>query len=313
MTNLAGKTALSTGASSGLMTELPTLKQLTEKPITIFTVPKAFKGHIGIIQQNAIKSWTLLRPQPQIILFGNEEGIDEIANKLRVIHVPDIQFNECGTPLLNSIFRQAQELAKNSILSYVNTDIILLNDFLLAVKQLQTTSFHHFLMTGQRTDVNITESLDFDMPAWDTELCNFALKQGTLASAVCMDYFVFPKPLYTEIPSFAVGRGYWDHWIFDYAHKLKIPVVDATHVVTAIHQNHNYNHLSGGRGAAYVKGNEAKQNAKLAGNIHITSGYAATWKLTPLGLKKRKPLSTLFSFLVDMPRFAKLFKEVHLT
>ncbi|MBL1198698.1 MAG: hypothetical protein FWK04_06355 [Nostoc sp. GBBB01] len=282
-----------------------------EEPITIFTVPKAFKGHIAIIQENAIKSWKLLSPQPQIILFGNDEGIEEVSQKLDVIHVPNIQLNEYGTPLLDGIFRQAHELAKGSILSYVNTDIILLNDFLVAVKQLQTASFDRFIMTGQRTDVNITELLNFDLPNWDTEIRHFALKQGALASIVCMDYFVFPKPLYAEIPSFAVGRGHWDHWMVYYARKLGMPVVDATDVVTAIHQNHNYAHLSGGRGVAYVRGDEAKQNAKLAGDVHMANGFVATWKLTPWGLKKSNSLSAIFSFLVDMPRFVKLVKEVN--
>ncbi|QMS89769.1 hypothetical protein HUN01_20075 [Nostoc edaphicum CCNP1411] len=284
----------------------------SEEPITIFTVPKAFKGHIGIIQENAIKSWKLLSPQPQILLFGNDEGIHETSQKLDVIHIPNIQLNEYGTPLLDGIFQKAHELAKGSILSYVNTDIILLNDFLVAVKQLQTSSFHHFIMIGQRTDVNITELLNFDLPDWDTDLCHFALKQGALASIVCMDYFVFPKPLYAEIPSFAVGRGHWDHWMVYYARKLGMPVVDATDVVTAIHQNHNYTHLSGGRGVAYVKGDEAKQNAKLAGDVHMANGFVATWKLTPWGLKKHNSLSSFYSFLVDIPRFAKLLKEISL-
>lgn len=286
-------------------------KLTTEEPITIFTVPKAFKGHIGIIQENAIKSWTLLCPRPQILLFGKEEGIEEISQKLGVTHISDIQLNEYGTPLLDGIFRQAQELAQGCILSYVNSDIILLNDLLTAVKQLQIASFNYFLMIGQRTDVNITEPLDFEMPDWESKLCHFAVKQGTLASIVCMDYFVFPKPLYTEIPSFAVGRGHWDHWMTYYAFQLGIPIVDTTNVITAIHQNHNYTHLSGGRGAAYVTGKEAKENARLAGDVHMVNGSVATWKLTPLGLKKRNSLSTLFSFLVDMPRFIKLVKELH--
>lgn len=291
-------------------TNLLTIKQLSEEAITIFTVPKAFKGHIGLIQQNAIKSWTKLRPCPQIILFGKEEGIHEFSNQIGVIHVPDIQCNEYGTPLLDGVFRQAQELAKGSILSYVNSDIILLNNFMAAVQQLQISFSQPFVMIGQRTDMNITKPLNFDLPTWDNELSHLALKWGRLASVVCMDYFVFPKPLYAEIPPFAVGRGHWDHWITYYAHQLKIPIVDATNVVTAIHQNHSYNHLLGGRGEAYIRGEEARQNANLAGNVHMVNGYVATLKLTTLGLKKRNSLSAFFSFLNDMPRFAKLVKEL---
>lgn len=30
--------------------------------ITLFTTAKPFRGHDGIIQRNALRSWTLLRP-----------------------------------------------------------------------------------------------------------------------------------------------------------------------------------------------------------------------------------------------------------
>jgi len=36
--------------------------------LTLFTIPKAFQGHTGVIQRNAIRSWTLLRPECEIIL-----------------------------------------------------------------------------------------------------------------------------------------------------------------------------------------------------------------------------------------------------
>src|ERR1700687_5147464 len=42
--------------------------------LTIFSAPKAFDGHVGIIQENAIQSWLCLRPKPKIILFSNEVG-----------------------------------------------------------------------------------------------------------------------------------------------------------------------------------------------------------------------------------------------
>ncbi len=58
--------------------------------ITIFTIPKPFKGHISVIQKNAIKSWTLLEPSCEIILFGDEEGAEEIAQELSLRHIKNI-------------------------------------------------------------------------------------------------------------------------------------------------------------------------------------------------------------------------------
>ena len=41
--------------------------------LTIFSCPKPFRGHFGMIQRNAIRSWTLLKPTPDVILIGDEK------------------------------------------------------------------------------------------------------------------------------------------------------------------------------------------------------------------------------------------------
>jgi hypothetical protein len=68
--------------------------------LTIFACPKPFTDpHIAIIQRNAITSWTLLRPRPEIILFGDEPGVTEICKELGLRHVGEVERNEYGTPL----------------------------------------------------------------------------------------------------------------------------------------------------------------------------------------------------------------------
>src|SRR5438552_3655793 len=47
--------------------------------LTILAVPKAFNGHIGVIQRNAISSWTVLSPRPDIRLYGTEDGMAKAA------------------------------------------------------------------------------------------------------------------------------------------------------------------------------------------------------------------------------------------
>ena len=77
--------------------------------ITIFSIPKAFEGHIGIIQRNAIISWLKLKNHPEIILFGNESGTEEICKEFNLKFIPDVKVNEYGTPLCNDMFKRAQE------------------------------------------------------------------------------------------------------------------------------------------------------------------------------------------------------------
>jgi hypothetical protein len=43
--------------------------------ITFFTTPKPFRGHIGVIQRNAIESWKRIHPSAEVILFGDEVSV----------------------------------------------------------------------------------------------------------------------------------------------------------------------------------------------------------------------------------------------
>ena len=120
--------------------------------ITLFTLPKPFVGHIGMIQRNAIQSWTRLHPDIDILMFGNEQGTAEIAAEFGLRHFPDVDVNEYGTPRMTGYFQQAEEAARHSRMCYVNADIILFPDLLEAVAKVDLPKF---VMGGQRTDYDI--------------------------------------------------------------------------------------------------------------------------------------------------------------
>jgi hypothetical protein len=61
--------------------------------ITFFSTPKPFRGHIGVIQRNAIHSWRLVHPGAEVILFGNEEGAAEAAREIGALHKPEVHRN----------------------------------------------------------------------------------------------------------------------------------------------------------------------------------------------------------------------------
>jgi hypothetical protein len=117
--------------------------------ITLFTLPKPFLGHIGMIQRNAIQSWTRLHPDIDILIFGNEQGTAEVAAEFGIRHFPDVDVNEYGTPRMNGFFQQAEEAAPHSHMCYVNADIILFPDLLEAVAKVDLPKF---VMGGLRTD-----------------------------------------------------------------------------------------------------------------------------------------------------------------
>jgi Glycosyl transferase family 2 len=248
--------------------------------LTIFAVPKPFRGQIGIIQRNAIQSWLHLQPQPEIILLGNDEGTRETAREFGLRHSPHIQLNTHGTPLLNDIFFQASQQAKYPILTYVNSDIILTSDFLPTIQQV-ITHYQQFLIIGRRWNLDLTEPLNFHHSHWEQNLHDRVHQAGTFSGVGALDYFVFPKPLFSQLPQFAIGRAGWDNWMVGEALKQKIPVINASQLITAIHQNHDYNHLPGHRLEAF-QGTEAQQNQTFLQGHFAGNSADATVYLTPL-------------------------------
>lgn len=227
--------------------------------ITFFAIPKAFSGHIGTIQLNAVRSWARLA-DCQVLLLGRDPGVAEAAAEIGAEHLPDVAVNEFNTPLLDSAFRLARQHARHETICYVNSDIILLGDFLSAVRGVP---FDDFLMAGRRWNVGITERLDFQRRGWDDALRDLVARTGTLYTQYGSDYFVLRRgSALVDLPPFAVGRPRWDNWMLYRARQLGLPVIDATTAVTAIHQDHDYAHVPQRQGPTWG-GPEAERNALL--------------------------------------------------
>lgn len=278
--------------------------------LTIFTIPKPFRGHIATIQRNAARSWALLRPQPEIIIFGDEEGTAEIARDLGLRHVPDVACNEYGTPLLSDVFSKAQGMASNELLCYVNADIILMGDFASAVQRIP---FSPFLMAGQRWDIDIEQDWDYS-PGWENRLREYVEQRGRLHPPQAIDYFAFPRNLELELPPFAVGRIGWDNWLIAHMRKRRIAVVDATEMIMAVHQNHDYSHIPVGTSGvkkgqeAWERGPEARRNIEITGHREFLEGDPtekhtledANWRLTASG--EVRPLSSRRELIRNLKR-----------
>ena len=275
--------------------------------LTIFSWPKPFHGHIETIQRNAIHSWVLLRPKCEVILFGDEQGTAEIAAELDIRHISDVECNEYGTPLLSSMFRLAQDTTKHQLMCLANTDIILMSDFLEGVRQVHEQR-HRFLIVGQRWDLDLGEPVDFDNVDWEEELRSQVTKHGKLHSPKGIDYFVFPRGLYSDLPPFAIARSAYDNWLVYRTRSMNVPVVDATKAVTVIHQNHDYSHLPMGL-AATLAGPEVKRNRELLGGGEHSFGIKhATWMLTTQGLRRALTMQHLYRQLDAVP---VLFPRLH--
>ncbi|MCX6764135.1 MAG: hypothetical protein NTU58_00270 [Candidatus Nealsonbacteria bacterium] len=279
--------------------------------ITLFTVPRAFRDPFNIPQRNSLKSWTLLRPKCEIILFGNEEGVAEVAAEFCVRHVPEIELNEFGTPVIGVTVNMARKLASNPIIGQLTSDIILFSNFTKAVSKINA---ENFLMVGRRWDLNVEEEIDFNDDNWEEKLQEKLRKEGKLHGPSAIDYFVFSKDFFGEIPPFIIGSPGPDNWMIYHARSVRIPVIDVTHEVTVIHQDHDRPRKE----TKFYK-IERQRTFELAGGFNsMCSLQDADWILTSKGLEKppfpRRIISelTLFKpwrYLVTLKRkIQKYFK-----
>ncbi len=230
--------------------------------IVLFAAPKPFTNpHIALIQRNAIRSWQLLGDSVDVLLLGEEDGLAETARELGVRHSPNLRRTKSGTPLISSMMEQARSQSTARIMGIVNADIILLPGFvesILGVAQ----QCDHYLILGRRWDLDIREPIDFT-DGWDIRLRSQISADGKLHKSKGSDYFAFRREDFDPYPDFAIGRAGWDNWTIFRARSLGWPVIDATHDITIIHQQHDYSHLPGG--VKHYTHPESDQNLTLAG------------------------------------------------
>ncbi|MCC7303029.1 MAG: hypothetical protein IT233_10335 [Bacteroidia bacterium] len=209
--------------------------------ITFFTTAKKFEGETRNNQLNAIRSWLILHPAVEVILFQSPHGIDPAMIDPRIKIDP---FPECvnNIPRIDYMFQFVSKHAANSYCCFINCDIVLTSDFLNVIMNRLSALKNDFLAVGQRWDFeNIQGEWQFTEGWQDKYLGNPAMQLHPPAGS---DYFLFPKGLYPSgsIPPLIVGRPGWDLWMIYNARKRKICTVDLSGVFMLYHQNHDYSH-----------------------------------------------------------------------
>jgi hypothetical protein len=248
--------------------------------ISICATPKAFKGDIKRIQENAIKSWLEVR-DAEIILFGNEEGVGEMAKKYKVRHIPDITLNYNGVPYLDYIFQRINEEAKGEVICYVSADVMLfLNKFSFKISS-------PFLGVGYRYDYDNKKFEYGDI---------IDRKDLVKHNPSGCDYWIFPKGMYKKFPRFTIGRGGQEGWMIWHGMKYGVKVIDFSNVIKAIHQNHDYSHI----GKHWAKTDEFIENIRLAGGFwHMRTLRDIDYILDNEGNIKDSPMDLYFLLLAN--------------
>jgi hypothetical protein len=231
--------------------------------LTIFTAPKPFTNpHINVIQRNALAAWTRLA-DVEVLLIGDETGIPEAAREFGVKHVAQVERDEKGIPLVNAVIKIGHSQTDSPLLCYANADMILMSDLVRSARAVSEQE-KDFLLVGQRWNLDLPEPFDFSGD-WESHLRLDVAQRGEFYSPWGIDYFVFPRHLYMEVPNFTIGRPAWDNWMVYQARTSFDMAVDASPDVLVVHQTHDYSHLPGNKppyGSEVAKSNLAKAGGR---------------------------------------------------
>ena len=190
--------------------------------MVIFTSLKPSAGVAAEIQRRSQENWRQCFPESRIITF---EG-------------PLVPFRE----MVEMVERETDA----EFLMYVNGDVLFEEENVLT-QRLRDSEYTEilsqekgFLLMGQRIDI---------------------LADGTkrLHRPSGMDYFVFRRGMFRDLPRVLMGRAYCDSALVAYCLKKGIPVIDASFAMRVEHQFHDYGHVKGGRTAVW-QGEDAKAN-----------------------------------------------------
>jgi len=250
--------------------------------ITLLTTAKPFVGITRIRQLNAIRSWKQLHPDVEILLFGDGEGYDLAAAENDLVRIVDVPTSDRGCPRIDAMFMMADKMARYPVKAYVNCDIILMPDFLMAPLNIQ---FKEYLIVAQRWDLTVDGEMSFERD-WDLVLQQKVAKEGQLMSPYAIDVFAYRGEFWQGLPPLIVGRAGYDNFLIYYCRKQHVPVVDATALMSLVHQTHDYTHIEGGKGEVW-DGSEAQMNIRNAGGRDVLLSIEdADWRMTTDGLTR---------------------------
>ena len=262
--------------------------------LTLFTSPRSFaEPPFGLIQRNAIRSWLALNPPPQILVFGNDEGVAELASEFSLLHVQEVECDERGAPMRSAMCELARHLARHELLCSINADIILLDGFGQAVERLREGSSdsrlqNGFVAAGRRCNLDLEAEIDFADPGWRVRLGERARREGELFIASAMDYFIYPKRVSPSARlSFPGAAPGWDPWFLYQFQRRGLPIIDLTPVVSVVHQNHETSAELAAKRCRWARDAAAMARLRQAGGFSsMATLREADWVLTTAGLEK---------------------------
>ena len=245
--------------------------------ISFLSSPKAFSGISYQNQLNAIQSWLKALPSAEVMLYGDSPGCKEVCTMYGITHVDAVESSPSGVPYFGAIVDHAKVHARYDIQVYLNCDILLTDHILEAIR---AVTFPRFMIVGQRIDLWDTANISLQHDNWSWHVEGLVRdSRAQLHPPSGIDYFIFPRGLWDGLKPLVIGRAGYDSALISFCLRRGIPVIDATYVIAAAHQYHDYAHLKG-KETEVMSGVDVKHNRRIHGVAHSAPTIIdATWQI----------------------------------
>ncbi len=205
---------------------------------------------------------------------------------------------------------QADKIASNDLLMFINADIILPINFLDSVHPLLKKR-RRFLMVGHRWDMDVKHFINFNDKNYLKSFWESAQNKSIKHACTGIDYFIYKKNTFKNLPDFAIGRPGYDNWLLWYSRRHMLQVIDATSEIQAIHQNHHFRFHNLNRDPKVILESDGIKNKNLMGKNHLNL-LDTNYFISNGIIKKKKSMDyvnrNLGKLSVIFPEFSLLFK-----
>ena len=187
-------------------------------------------------QTNSVLSWTKLRINPTIIVYGDDKGVPEFCAEHNIRNIKEIPKNSQGVPFISEIIKAGySQMVDHDYIMYINADILLMDDFSDTVEAFHTQypDVKSCLLTAIRFDVMKFRLIDYGDEKWrDRVKAEFVGKNSPPDG---IDIFLHRKDNYLGMPKYVIARTAFDTWMLDRAIKTFEMSVDMTKTVKPYH------------------------------------------------------------------------------
>ncbi len=232
---------------------------------------------------NALRSWRAIHPNADIFMFGAPHGASQAGREVGAILVPEIARSASNAPSFNAMASWVGVHGRYDLQLYVNCDI-LLNDTMLTAMETLHGRIGNFLLVGERLDLRQNARIDVREANW-VERLPLLMEDELLTphGPTGADYFGFARGMWADLPPVFMGRAMCDQALLHYALKHRIPVIDATLAIAAVHQHHDYRHVPGGRSEIWHGEDRKFMSAAHGLRFSLPTVTDADWRFEPGG------------------------------